>query len=107
VPDPLAPLFPSRQRRSGRSVGLGAKMVHLIVKRYGSKVKRPIGYVRGHALRHSIATAILEAGGSIEDVADHLGQRSVKSAEVYAQITDPRRKALAARLATSRAVART
>jgi integrase/recombinase XerD len=45
-----------------------------------------------HALRHSIATHLLEAGRGIEYVADHLGHRNIQNTRVYAQITNSLRE---------------
>jgi integrase len=44
-----------------------------------------------HALRHSIAVHLLEAGRGIEYVADHLGHRNIQNTRIYAQITNPLR----------------
>ena len=46
----------------------------------------------GHALRHSIAVHLLEAGRGIEYVADHLGHKNIRNTCVYAQITNPLRE---------------
>ena len=45
-----------------------------------------------HALRHSIAVHLLEAGRGIEYVADHLGHKNIQNTRVYAQITNPLRE---------------
>jgi len=45
-----------------------------------------------HALRHSIAVHLLEAGRGIEYVADHLGHRNIQNTRVYAQISNPLRE---------------
>jgi site-specific recombinase XerD len=45
-----------------------------------------------HALRHSMAVHLLEAGRGIEYVADHLGHCNIKNTKVYAQITNPYRE---------------
>ena len=45
-----------------------------------------------HALRHSIAVHLLEAGRGIEYVADHLGHKNIQNTKVYAQITNPFRE---------------
>ena len=44
------------------------------------------------ALRHSIATHLLEAGQGIEYVQDHLGHVNIQNTMIYARITDRRRE---------------
>jgi site-specific recombinase XerD len=41
-----------------------------------------------HQLRHTRATELLNAGLRIEDVQRFLGHKSIKSTQVYAQISD-------------------
>ena len=45
-----------------------------------------------HALRHSMAVHLLEAGRNIEYVADHLGHKNIQNTRIYAQITTPPRE---------------
>jgi integrase/recombinase XerD len=45
-----------------------------------------------HSLRHSMAVHLLEAGSSIEYVADHLGHKNIQNSRIYAQITNPLRE---------------
>jgi integrase/recombinase XerD len=45
-----------------------------------------------HALRHSMAVHLLEAGRNIEYVADHLGHKNIQNTRIYAQITNPLRE---------------
>ncbi len=45
-----------------------------------------------HALRHSMAVHLLEAGRGIEYVADHLGHKNIQNTRIYAQITHPLRE---------------
>lgn len=47
-----------------------------------------------HALRHSIAVHLLDAGRGIEYVADHLGHRNIQNTRTYAQISHPLREAV-------------
>jgi integrase/recombinase XerD len=42
-----------------------------------------------HALRHSMAVHLLEAGRNIEYVAEHLGHKNIQNTRIYAQITNP------------------
>jgi site-specific recombinase XerD len=45
-----------------------------------------------HALRHSMAVHLLEAGRGIEYVADYLGHRNIQNTRIYTQITNPLRE---------------
>jgi site-specific recombinase XerD len=45
-----------------------------------------------HALRHSMAVHLLEAGREIEYVADHLGHKNIQNTRIYAQIIHPLRE---------------
>ena len=45
-----------------------------------------------HALRHSMAVHLLEAGRGIEYIADHLGHKNIQNTRIYAQITHPLRE---------------
>jgi site-specific recombinase XerD len=45
-----------------------------------------------HALRHSMAVHLLEAGRNIEYVADLLGHKNIQNTRIYAQITNPLRE---------------
>jgi integrase len=47
---------------------------------------------RVHALRHSMAVRLLEAGRGIEYVADRLGRKNIQNTRIYAQITNPLRE---------------
>jgi len=43
-------------------------------------------YVGAHSLRHACATRLLQKGASIKHIADFLGHRHVRSADVYAKL---------------------
>jgi len=84
-------LFPSRQRRrhDGRWVmaGLTAKRVHQLVCRTGRAAGLPRHLVRGHTLRHTAATHLLDAGWGLEDIRVFLGHRCLDSTLIYAQVS--------------------
>jgi integrase len=75
---------------TGRQGNLGPQRIQQLFKRYARKARLDSGY-SVHALRHSIATHLLDAGQSVEVVQDHLGHRNIQSTMVYAKITDRRR----------------
>jgi integrase len=64
-------------------------------KRQGQKLFDDYSVVAGikersvHALRHSMAVHLLEAGRGIEYVADHLGHKNIQNTRIYAQIINP------------------
>lgn len=80
------PLFLSREGRP-----ISRQMLDVLMKRYGRKAGLDLGKCHMHALKHSCATHLLNRGESLEDAKDHLGHRSIKSTEVYAQFTHKRR----------------
>lgn len=62
-------------------------------------VRAGLPHIRVHDLRHTAATALLRAGGSLRDVQELLGHSSYAlTADVYAHIRDDQRKATADRL---------
>jgi integrase/recombinase XerD len=75
---------------TGREGPLKKRMVQQLFKDYAEKAGITGRSI--HALRHSIAVHLLEAGRGIEYVADHLGYRNIQNTRVYAQITNPLRE---------------
>jgi integrase/recombinase XerD len=57
-----------------------------------------------HALKHSIATHLLDAGADISFVKDWLGHANIQNTTIYAQLTNTRRDEEARRLFTSRMI---
>jgi len=75
---------------TGREGPLKKRMVQKLFGDYATKAG-----IQGrsvHALRHSIAVHLLEAGRGIEYVADHLGHKNIQNTKIYAQITNPYRE---------------
>lgn len=61
--------------------------------------KAGLPHVRVHDLRHSAATMLLTAGGSLRDVQEMLGHSSYNlTADVYAHVLDEQRQATAERI---------
>jgi integrase len=69
---PFRPMFPSELGRA--------------VKRRMDKLKLPIVCKGSHSLRRACATHLLGEGFSIKEIGDHLGHRSLKSAQIYAKV---------------------
>jgi integrase len=82
-----APLFP------GRRGALRKRQIQALFVRYRDAAGLPPRF-SCHALRHAIATHLLDAGCSLEFVQDHLGHRNIRSTSIYARITDRHRLAL-------------
>jgi integrase len=75
---------------AGREGPLKKRRIQALFTRYRDNAGLSARYTC-HALRHSIATHLLDAGLSLEFVQDHLGHRSIRSTSIYARITDHHR----------------
>jgi integrase len=84
----------------GRSGPLKKRQIQALFTRYRNVAGLSTRYTC-HALRHSIATHLLDAGLPLEFVQDHLGHRNIRSTTIYARITDHYRAAVFRKLETS------
>lgn len=66
--------------------------LHRLMKKYGEEAKIPVKRCHFHALKHSIATHMLEAGFEIMEVRDHLGHANIQNTTIYAQVTSKKRE---------------
>ncbi len=98
IPDGDA-LFTGRQGR------LKNRRIQQLFSRYIHEANLKNGY-SVHALRHSIAVHILDAGQPIEVVQDHLGHKNVQNTQIYSKISDRRRKEVFDQLENSPAIVR-
>jgi integrase/recombinase XerD len=87
------PLF-----RTRTGTGISQQMQDRLVKKFGKLAGIAPEKCHVHCLKHNCATHLLARGESLEDVQDHLGHRSIKSTEIYAKFTTPRRQARDKRL---------
>ncbi len=78
--------------------------MHQLFKQYAKKAGIDPKYST-HALRHSIATHLLDAGEGIEFVKDHLGHTNIQNTMIYAQITNSRREETFKRIEQSSKIA--
>jgi len=68
--DDLPYLFPSRNRRP-----MSRQRIDALYRGYAKQAGLPAHKQHVHCLRHSIATHMLDAGRSLEEVQDHLGHK--------------------------------
>jgi site-specific recombinase XerD len=61
------------------------------MKHYSEQAGIPEGKPHFHALKHSIATHLLDAGADLRFVQDWIGHASIGNTVVYAQLTSRRR----------------
>jgi integrase/recombinase XerC len=79
-------VFVRRQAPRDQPIGVDA------VRRVIGDAYRRIGLTHGrtHALRHTVASRLLERGGSLKEVADVLRHRSLNNSLIYAKLDQPR-----------------
>jgi site-specific recombinase XerD len=82
-------LFPSRHSRP-----ISRRRLDELMKHYGAIAELPADKRHFHCLKHTCATALLEAEVAVEVVQDHLGHANIQSTMVYAKVTNARRSRL-------------
>lgn len=83
---PNAPLFASR--------GGGAihrRTLQDIIRKYAAKAGIPREKAFFHALKHSIATHLLDGGADVMTVRSWLGHKRIENTLIYAQLSDQKR----------------
>jgi site-specific recombinase XerD len=60
------------------------------MKHYGQLAAIPESKRHSHALKHSIATHLLDAGADLRFVQDWIGHASIRNTVIYAQLTSRR-----------------
>jgi integrase/recombinase XerC len=81
------------RRRAPRDQPIGVDAVRCVIR----DAYRRIGLTHGrtHALRHTVASRLLDRGGSLKEVADVLRHRSLNTSLIYAKLDQPRLAAVA------------
>jgi type 1 fimbriae regulatory protein FimB len=72
-----------------------------LMKHYGQRAGIPESKQHFHALKHSIATHLLDAGADLRFVQDWIGHASIRNTVIYAQLTSRRRDEEARKVFTS------
>src|SRR5919109_2111519 len=72
-----------------------------LIKHYGELAGIPESKRHFHALKHSIATHLLDAGADLRFVQDWIGHASIGNTVIYAQLTSRRRDEEASKVFTS------
>jgi site-specific recombinase XerD len=80
------PLFCSERR-----TGISRQQLDNLMRHYGREAEIPEDLRHMHVLRHSVGTHMTSDGKSLQQVADWLGHRDLKSTMIYAKLTNKAR----------------
>ena len=72
------------RRIAPREQPIGPGLVRKTIRQAYARAGLP--YTRAHLLRHTIASRLLEGGGSLKDVADVLRHRSLNTTLIYTKL---------------------
>lgn len=91
------PLFPSRQKRIRRGLGIHRNRLDQLFREYCRAAGVRPEKAHMHVLRHSCGTHLSELGESAEAIQDWLGHRAASSTQIYMHFSQTRRADAAAR----------
>jgi type 1 fimbriae regulatory protein FimB len=80
---------------SNRKLPISRRMLDVLMKQYGEEAKLPKDKQHFHALKHSVATHLLDAGADLRFVQDWLGHSNIQNTVVYTFLTASTREAKA------------
>jgi site-specific recombinase XerD len=86
---------------SRNSTPISRRRLDELMKHYGQRADIPESKRHFHALKHSIATHLLDAGADLRFMQDWIGHASIKNTVIYAQRTSRRREEEARRVFAS------
>jgi integrase/recombinase XerD len=94
--DPYVPLFLSRQ--GGK--GVGRKMLHLLIRKYGKMARISEDRRHFHVLRHSIGIHTAEAGFDLKESQWVLDHKSITNTQIYHTFTTRQQDTFYAKMKT-------
>jgi site-specific recombinase XerD len=86
---------------SQRGTAISRRQLDTLMKHYGEAAGIPASKRHFHALKHSIAPHLLDAGADLRFVQDWIGHASIKNPVIYAQLRSRRRDEEARKVFTS------
>lgn len=70
-----------------RGTPIARRTLDYLIKQYAGIAQLPADKSHFHALKHSIATHWLSAGGELRKLQDWLGHANIQNTVIYAQLT--------------------
>ena len=87
-----------RYRGEGIGKGISRQYLDQVFKEYGPKVGIPGDLCHFHTLKHSICVYLLDRGYSLEEVADWVGHKSIRTTQIYAKVSEKKYEMMVKRL---------